>query len=334
MPSRRVRWTSLLRPLAALALPAWLIYRIGARPVLDALALFRTAPACIATALALTFLALLTGAVRWHLLLRALALPNPFGTTFRAFFAGQFFNAFFFGACGGDLYRAYAAARRHPGREAEAAASVVIDRGIGLLATLAFGCLALLPGLRARLSDPAWRKASWLMLAFALVGIAATWAALADAPWTLASRLAPERARPLLDRLRTAFAFPRRNPRAAAVATLLSLANLLLLAAACHALSVAFSLTIPWPQWLAIFPVITVLSAIPLTPGGLGIREALFVALLAPLGIPPAPALALSLLNYLAGTFWSLFGAVLFVLPDDSPRSPEKISCIPPTDRV
>lgn len=314
-PRRAVRWTSLLRPLAALALLAWLIHRIGARPVLDALALFRSAPGCIAAALALTFLALMAGAVRWHLLLRALALTNPFWTTFRAFFAGQFFNAFFFGACGGDLYRAYAAARRHPGREAEAAASVVIDRGIGLLATLAFGCLALLPDLRARLADPAWRKASWLMLLFALAGAAATVAALSAVPWTLAARLLPDRVHPLLARLHTAFAFPRRAPRAAAIATLLSLANLLLLAAACHALSLALSLTIPWPQWLAIFPIITVLSAIPLTPGGLGIREALFVALLAPLGIPAAPALALSLLNYLTGTFWSLFGATLFALP-------------------
>lgn len=316
MPSRRVvRWTSLLRPLAALALLAWLIHRIGPRSVLDALALFHSAPGCVAAALALTFLALLAGAVRWHLLLRALALPNPFAATFRAFFAGQFFNAFFFGACGGDLYRAYAAARRHPGREAEAAASVVIDRGIGLLATLAFGCLSLLPDLRARLADPAWRKASWLMLLFALAGAAATVAALTSTPWHLAARLLPSRVHPLLSRLQTAFTFPRRNPRAAAIATLLSLANLLLLAAACHALSLALSLAIPWPQWLAIFPVITVLSAIPLTPGGLGIREALFVALLAPLGIPAAPALALSLLNYLAGTFWSLFGAALFALP-------------------
>ena len=304
MPARRVvRWTSLLRPLAALALLAWLIHRIGPRSVLDALALFHSAPGCVAAALALTFLALLAGAVRWHLLLRALALPNPFVTTFRAFFAGQFFNAFFFG-------------RRHPGREAEAAASVVIDRGIGLLATLAFGCLALLPDLHARLADPTWRKASWLMLLFALAGAAATIAALTSAPWHLAARPLPSRFHPLLARLHTAFTFPRRSPRAAAIATLLSLANLLLLAAACHALSLALSLAIPWPQWLAIFPVITVLSAIPLTPGGLGIREALFVALLAPLGIPAAPALALSLLNYLAGTFWSLFGAALFALPD------------------
>ena len=230
MPPRRVRWTSLLRPLAALALLAWLIHRIGPRSVLDALALFHSAPGCVAAALALTFLALLAGAVRWHHLLRALALPYPFGTTFRAFFAGQFFNAFFFGACGGDLYRAYAAARRHPGREAEAAASVVIDRGIGLLATLAFGCLALLPDLRARLADPAWRKASWLMLLFALAGATATVAALTSTPWHLASRLLPSRVHPLLARLHTAFTFPRRNPRAAAIATLLSLANLLLLA--------------------------------------------------------------------------------------------------------
>lgn len=312
MPCGRARWTALARPLAGIALLVWLVRRIGLRPVLDALALFRESPALVAIALGLTFLALLAGAVRWHGLLRALCLRTPFSTVFRSFFAGQFFNAFLFGACGGDLYRAIAAARIHPGREAEAAASVVLDRGIGLLATLFFGCLALIPGAGERLSDPAWNKASWLMGAFALAGAAAAAAALAATPWELAARLAPRRALAILSRIRSAFAFPRRDPPAAAGATILSIANLLLLAAACHALASAMGLAIPWREWLPIFPVITILAAVPLTPGGLGIREALFVALLAPLGIPPASAVALSILNYLAGAVWSLFGGLLF----------------------
>ena len=314
-PAARRRWIFLLRLLLGLLLLAWLVRSIGIRPILDAFALFRASPGLIAAALALTFLALLAGVVRWHALLRLLGLSTPFRTTFRAFFAGQFFNAFFFGACGGDLLRAVMAVREHPDRKTEAVGSVILDRGIGLLVTLLFGCLALLPGLRTRLADPVWHKISWLMAAFAILNASAAIATISDTAWSLAVRLAPNPAKNALTRLRTSTAYFRRHPRTILLPTLLSLANLLLLAAACHALSVALSLAIPWREWLPIFPVITVLSAIPLTPGSLGVREALFVTLLAPLGVPSAPALALSLLTYLTATLWSLFGGALLIIP-------------------
>ena len=311
----RRRWIFLLRLLLGLLLLAWLVRGIGLRPILDALNLFRASPVLIAAALILTFLALLAGVIRWDGLLRLLGLPTPFRTTFRAFFAGQFFNAFFFGACGGDLLRALMAVREHPHRKTEAVGSVILDRGIGLLVTLLFGCLALLPGLRTRLADPVWHKISWLMTAFSAAGAAAAIAAISDTAWALAVRLAPAPAKDALTRLRTSAAYFRRHPRTILLPTILSLSNLLLLAASCHALSVALSLSIPWREWLAIFPVITVLSAIPLTPGSLGVREALFVTLLAPLGVPSAPALALSLLTYLTATLWSLFGGLLHLVP-------------------
>jgi len=99
----------------------------------------------------------------------------------------------------------------------------------------------------------------------------------------------------------------------------LSVANLLLLAAATAALAHALDIPIAFADLLAVFPVITVLAAVPLTPGSLGVRETLYVQLLHPFGILPGPALMLSLLGYFAATVWSLFGGLLFVL---APRSP------------
>jgi len=73
---------------------------------------------------------------------------------------------------------------------------------------------------------------------------------------------------------------------------------------------------------LTLFPVITVLAAIPLTPGSLGIREGLYIQLLHPLGIAAGPALMLSLLTYLTATVWSLFGAPFFLFQRSrAPRS-------------
>ena len=46
----------------------------------------------------------------------------------------------------------------------------------------------------------------------------------------------------------------------------------------------------------------------------LGVRETLYIQMLAPLGIAAGPALLLSLLGYLAASLWSLFGGTLFLL--------------------
>ena len=75
----------------------------------------------------------------------------------------------------------------------------------------------------------------------------------------------------------------------------------------------ALEMPLAFTDLLAVFPIITVLAAVPLTPGSLGVRETLYVQLLHPFGILPGPALMLSLLGYLAATVWSLFGGLLFL---------------------
>jgi len=118
---------------------------------------------------------------------------------------------------------------------------------------------------------------------------------------------------PLVHRVYATLFLFRRNMRHLLFPALLSLVNLLLLAAATDALARALELTISFVDLLTVFPIITVLAAIPLTPGSLGIRETLYIQLLHPLGIAAGPALMLSLLTYLSATAWSLFGAPFFL---------------------
>ena len=63
-----------------------------------------------------------------------------------------------------------------------------------------------------------------------------------------------------------------------------------------------------------IVPMIICISAIPITPSGLGIRENLFVIMLssAPLFVDSTSALSLSLLAYAGSLFWSLVGGIIY----------------------
>ena len=67
--------------------------------------------------------------------------------------------------------------------------------------------------------------------------------------------------------------------------------------------------------WLVIVPMIFCISALPITPSGLGVRENLFVLMLAvpEIGLPRPTALSLSLLAYAGSLFWSLIGGLVYL---------------------
>jgi hypothetical protein len=56
-------------------------------------------------------------------------------------------------------------------------------------------------------------------------------------------------------------------------------------------------------------------SALPITPSGLGVRENLYVLMLAvpEINVSATRALSLSLLAYAGSLFWSLIGGVVYV---------------------
>jgi len=323
MVGRRFRWAPLLRLAIGLALLAFLARSIGWDTLQSSLTPLREHPGWIATGIGITFLALLVGVIRWHVILRTLGLPTRFSRTFQGYFIGQFFNAFLFGACGGDLVRAIEGARDHPERRAEAVTSVFLDRAIGLVITLLFGCGMLLFRFQHFAGDTEARPALLLMGLFLLATLALLVLFFSRdlferIPW-LKQWEARGRIGPLIHRAYDALFLFRRNMRHLLLPALLSIANLLLLATATDALARALEITIPFVDLLTIFPIITVLAAIPLTPGSLGVREGLYIQLLHPLGIAAGPALMLSLLTYLAATAWSLFGAPFFLFQRTRP---------------
>lgn len=328
MAARRFRWGPLLRLAIGLALLTFLARSIGWDTLQSSLPPLREHPGWIAAGLGLTFLALLVGVIRWQIILHTLGLPTRFARTFQGYFIGQFFNAFLFGACGGDLVRAVVAAQDHPEQRAEAVTSVFLDRAIGLFITLLFGCGMLLFRFPRFACDPEARPALLLMGLFLLATIALLVLLFScdlfeHIPWL--KRLEHRgRIGPLLHRAYDALFLFRRNGRHLLFPALLSIVNLLLLATATDALARALELSIPFLDLLTLFPVITVLAAIPLTPGSLGVRETLYIQLLHPLGIAAGPALMLSLLTYLTATIWSLFGAPFFLF--QRTRTPHSIS--------
>jgi uncharacterized protein (TIRG00374 family) len=96
------------------------------------------------SAFALFFVAVCGTMVRWYLLVRALDFPFTIGMSFRLGFLGYLFNFVAPGGVGGDLFKAVFIAREYHGRRAQAVATVLIDRIVGLYALFLVASTAVL----------------------------------------------------------------------------------------------------------------------------------------------------------------------------------------------
>src|SRR5262249_48839899 len=87
----------------------------------------------------------------------------------------------------------------------------------------------------------------------------------------------------------------------------------------------------------AIVPTVTSISALPITPSGLGVREQLYVRLLASPGVnvEASTALLLSLIGYATSLAWSIIGGLVYItqrdkqhleeIEQESPEEPDSL---------
>jgi hypothetical protein len=265
-------------------------------------------------------LTLLLGILRWRMVLRVHGLDLSWGRAGEISFVAHFFNSFLLGSTGGDLMKAYYAARETHHKKAEAVVTVFADRLIGFWAMLLFAGAMMLPNYNLLLDEPRLRVLGAVILAM-LAGctgvlVLAFWGGVSKA-WSGAHgwlRRLPKG--DLLERLLESCRHFGRSPAFLLRTLLISM----VLNAACvlqvWILSRGLGLEVP-PQVLAMLvPVIICISALPITPSGLGVRENLYVFTLASpsLGVAATPALSVSLLAYAGSLCWSLVGAGVYLL--------------------
>jgi uncharacterized membrane protein YbhN (UPF0104 family) len=72
----------------------------------------------------------------------------------------------------------------------------------------------------------------------------------------------------------------------------------------------AYGMEVPMGQFLALMPAVDLISGLPVSLGGLGVREGLFVFLLGNLASVSGPlAVSISLGGYLMSALWGIPGA-------------------------
>ena len=259
---------------------------------------------------------------RWRLLLAEAGVDVPLLITVKQYFIGTFLNNFLPSTVGGDVGKVYFLGREYGYRVIMA--SVLLDRMLGLAMLAMWATLALW---LLRMPSPVLAAAR-----LAVTGIAALLAAIliVTGPGTggLAARVAWLGPRGVavaehLQQLRIDMAVSLRSPLLMLQAAL-AVIGYALAAGGVYVVFIRIQTGTAPPFMMTTGVVMTtaVLSNIPMSLNGLGLREQLHALLLAPLGVPREVAVAVSLLFFGHLLVSSLFGAGFWIQSRPLPERP------------
>jgi len=262
---------------------------------------------------ALLFVALVAGARRWQALLAAAEVESRWAPVFRAYMVGTFTNNFLPTGFGGDAVRAISIAPRGPAL-ARAATTVLVDR------ITAFACLIALAWLTVPFE--AGSVPVELLTALTMVSAGALIAAVL-AGWAYGSArlrgLIPERLRPLAIELHRPLRALLADRGLVARVTAFGFVYQGLLVASAWAGARAIELELSYPLVAVSATLVLLLTVLPISIAGFGVREGGYVAVLGAAGVGAATATLFSLVTVVLLALASLPGAFFLLAGRRSP---------------
>ena len=230
------------------------------------------------------------GVVKWRALVNACRARVPMRAATRAYFAGLFANLYLPSIIGGDVLRG-ALIGRGSGRPEAAVLGGIADRLLDIATMgvlIAFGLLA------AREAIPGAGGEAATALALVGLGGAALFLPLAV---RRPIRSWPKRLRRPIGRMLVALRRLARSPSSAVLAMVLSLAIQALFVLLNAWIGRAIGIDVSLGVWFIAWPLAKLAALLPVSIGGLVVREAALAGVLAQFGVPLA-------LGAVAGLLW------------------------------
>jgi len=228
----------------------------------------------------------IVSALRLNLYFHAIGIALSQRANLALYYVGMFYNLFLPGGIGGDGYKVYRLARRYARPVGPIVQAVLLDRVSGLAGLIFFACLLFAAGRNLPLQNGWTLAAAW-------VGAAAVFPVM----WLGYRYFFP----------RFLAVFRTTTLWGVAVQALQLLS----------ALAIAFALGIDHALvlYLTLFLVSSVAATLPLTIGGVGIREATFLYGLQAAHEPPDLGVTFSFLFFIITAFSSFMGFFLLKAP-------------------
>ena len=289
-----------------IGLVLYLLGKVDLAPVLTQIRSMQSVQAAIALGAIFFQLALISA--RWQLVNRLIGARMPFGLVFRLTLVGQFFNQILPSALGGDAVRAWLASREGIplGR---AVTGILCDRAVALLVlVLIISCTFLV--LPRVIADDA--PASQIFRAMALIGSLGL-AGLFVFGNFLARALMRYRVTEIAGKLVRDLRKVLYSSVESIYIVGLSATVQFLLVVAIYFCATGMRIDLGFVPALLVVPAVMLVSVIPISYGGWGVREGAMVFGLGLLGIAAADALAVSVAYGLMQTVAGVPGGALWL---------------------
>lgn len=248
-------------------------------------------------------------AYRWQVLLRAQNITTPYGKLVKLYYIGSFFNTFLPSGFGGDVVKTYELSRQ-TSSGANTISTVLVDRLMGLGVLFAMALIALLFS---------WRYVSGLVLLTLIILIAGFVLAiilflnLPIRQWLtchfgmLGKVLSSKKVVAFYN------SFSRYSIGILFKSAFVSLIfNLILIVTQVY-LAKGAGVLIPISYFFIFVPILSSLTALPISIGGLGVREGGYMLLFSQVGVTYDRSVAVSLLLYALMLVTGLIGGFFYL---------------------
>lgn len=250
---------------------------------------------------------------RWDMLLRAADIRLPLGRVVISFAGGTFFNLFLPSSIGGDFMRSLDLAA-HTRKAKEVVATVLLDRLSGYVGMVAVCLCALALGWRL-IED----GSVYLVVAILAVLLIAILAVLFNNflyNWISRALGASQggRIRQALKDLHQEIYLFRGRRKAVAYNLLLSLLVQVASPLSYYFIGLSLGIKVNMMYYFVFMPVIGAITLLPISIGGLGLRDATTIYFFAKAGVPRDLSFAMSLISFLFIIIHGAAGGLIYVL--------------------
>jgi glycosyltransferase 2 family protein len=249
---------------------------------------------------------------RWRMLMRPLMPVLSAFQLFGIYCIGLFFNLTFPTVVGGDVVKMYYAGK--PSKSyAQSFAATFLDRDAGMLAMMIIACAAILlypvdvPGVPVPLIV-------WGAFAAFIIGNIGIFSPYFHRLLTgLLRRVHLSKIAMKVDTISNAFQVMANHKGVLVASLLISFLNQLLVISVTWIMALGIGIDVPVSYFLIFVPVITLISMIPISLNGMGLRELAFVSLFVPIGISKHSCMALGILSSIVTVLSSLPGGIIYI---------------------
>jgi uncharacterized protein (TIRG00374 family) len=268
-------------------------------------------PAWLIAGVALAFVQLALLAPRWQRIAKACGAQLPLGRALQLGLIAAFFNQVLPSTVGGDAMRVWLFARDGQGWT-RATYSVLLDRFIGVLA-LAILVVACLPWSMTLIQNPIGR-AALLVIGLGSISAALAFIALGYLKWNVLQRFAPLRHLHRMSVIARQLLF---HPADAGTVVGLSLVVHMLTAGIAWCAAQAVDASFGFFQALVLLPPVLLISTLPISVAGWGVREKSLVLAFAYAGLSESNGFLVSVLLGVMMIVVGLAGGIVWLISSD-----------------